>query len=77
MAGKNVHVVPSDGRWAVKLEGQKTHLSQHRTQTAAENAGRPVARAQRSELVTHRADGRIRDKDSYGHDPASRKDTKH
>lgn len=77
MAGKNVHVVPNDGRWSVKLEGQKTPLSKHRTQTAAENAGRPIARAQRSELVTHRPDGRIRDKDSFGNDPPSRRDTKH
>lgn len=77
MAGKNVHVVPSGNGWAVKTEGSKTPVSNHRTQGAAEDAGRRVAQQNQSELVTHRPNGQIRDKDSYGNDPASLKDTKH
>lgn len=77
MAGKNVHVVPRGNGWAVKIEGQKTPVSQHRTQGAAETAGRPVAKANRSELVIHRENGQIRDKDSFGNDPARSRDTKH
>jgi Uncharacterized protein conserved in bacteria (DUF2188) len=35
------------------------------------------AKARRSEVVIHRPDGRIRDKDSYGRDPGSVRDMKH
>lgn len=77
MAQKNVHVVPHENGWAVKLEGVKTPVSQHRTQGAAENAGRPIARANQSELVTHRPNGQIRDKDSYGNDPFPPRDCRH
>jgi len=77
MAKKNVHVVPSGKRWAVKQEGSAAALSTHRTQQAASTAGRRVAKQNQSELVIHRANGQIRDKDSYGNDPCPPKDTKH
>jgi hypothetical protein len=35
MAKKNVHVVPSGNRWAVKPEGAEKPLSTHRTQELA------------------------------------------
>lgn len=41
--GKPVHVVPQDGRWAVKREGNQRASSLHDTQAEAEGAGRPVA----------------------------------
>jgi hypothetical protein len=41
----------------------------HNTQQQAFDAARQIARNQQSELVIHRPDGRIRDKNSYGHDP--------
>lgn len=69
MAKKNVHVVPKGNGWAVKTEGAKTAHSNHRTQQAAANAGRKIAKANESELVIHRPNGQIRDKDSYGNDP--------
>lgn len=74
---KNVHVVPSGNGWAVKQEGRSTPLSNHRTQQAAEDAGRPVAKRNQSELVTHRPNGQIRDKDSFGGDPCPPRDKKH
>lgn len=77
MAKKNVHVVPSGNKWDVKVEGSKTPISSHRTQGNAEDAGRRVARQNESELITHRPNGQIRDKDSYGKDPCPPKDTKH
>lgn len=80
MSKKNVHVVPSKSDalpWAVKVEGRKAPLSQHHTQKAAENAGRPIAKKNESELVTHRVNGKIRDKDSFGNDPVPPKDTKY
>lgn len=66
---KNWHVVPYDGEWAVRGEGNGRATSVHRTQAEAINAAREIAKTQRSELIIHRSDGRIRDRDSYGADP--------
>ena len=75
--GKNVHVVPRDGRWVVKEEGKKTPESTHRTQELARQAAVPIAKENKSELVIHDKQGKFRDKDSYGNDPNPPKDTKH
>ena len=77
MARKNVHVVPSGNGWAVKQEGRQSPISNHCTQSAAENAARPVSRRNQSELVIHRPNGQIRDSDSYGRDPSPPTDRKH
>ena len=77
MAKKNIHVVPAHKKWAVKPAGSTEPASTHRTQHAAEQAGRKLAKQNQSELVIHRPDGRIRDKDSYGNDPCPPKDAKH
>lgn len=69
MASKNQHVVPHQDGWAVKGEGNQRATSVHNTQQQAVDAARQIARNQQSELVIHRPDGRIRDKDSHGHDP--------
>lgn len=69
MSGKNQHVVPHNGRWAVKGAGNQRATSMHDTQQQAIDAGREIARKHQSELVIHRPDGRIRDKDSHGNDP--------
>ena len=69
MAGKNQHVVPRGDAWAVKGAGNKRATSFHDTQKQATDAARRIAENQGSELVVHRPDGRIRDKDSHGHDP--------
>lgn len=76
MAKKNVHVVPNGNRWAVKPEGAAKPLSTHRTQELAANAGKKVAQQNQSELVIHRPNGQIRDKDSFGNDPCPPKDKK-
>ena len=67
--GKNQHVVPHDGDWAVRGAGNDRVTSIHRTQAEAIEAGRAIAQNQGSELVIHRPDGTIRDKDSHGSDP--------
>lgn len=77
MPGKDIHIVPQGNKWAVKPEGASKPLSTHRSQGAAEQAGRPVARRNESELVIHRPNGQIRDKDSYGRDPNPPRDRKH
>lgn len=65
---KNVHVVPHDGGWDVKVEGGRSsrHFS---TQNEAIEVGRQLARGNRSEHIVHGRDGRIRQRDSYGRDP--------
>lgn len=77
MKRKSVHVVPSGKKWAVKPSGSSTPTSTHRTQRAAAEAGRKIAKQNQGELVIHRPNGQIRDSDSYGNDPVPPKDTKH
>jgi len=66
--GKNQHVVPHDGEWAVRGEGNQRVTSTHHTQEEARQAARNIAINQQSEVVIHRPNGQIRDKDSYGPD---------
>ena len=68
MTGKNQHVIPHQDGWAVKGASNQRVTSVHNTQQQAINAARGIARNQRAELVIHRPNGRIRDKDSYGND---------
>jgi hypothetical protein len=68
--GKNQHVVTDgSGGWGVRGEGNSRLTSRHETQADAINAGRDIARNQGSELLIHRPNGQIRDRDSYGNDP--------
>lgn len=66
--GRNQHVVPRDGGWAVKPEGGRAS-SIHDTQREAIDRAREVSRNQNSELLVHGRDGKIRERDSHGHDP--------
>lgn len=69
MTGKNQHVVPHNGDWAVRGAGNQRVTSTHATQSDAAAAARKIAINQQSEVVIHRPNGQIRDKDSYGRDP--------
>jgi Uncharacterized protein conserved in bacteria (DUF2188) len=66
----DVHVVHREdqGTWAVEVEGGRAR-STHATKAEAERAGREVARKNKSELLIHRRDGRITERNTYGHDP--------
>ena len=75
--GKNQHVVPHGNNWAVKGERNEKYTKVVPTQKEAIEAAREIAKNQKSELVIHKKDGTIRDKDSYGNDPFPPKDTKH
>jgi hypothetical protein len=77
--GKNIHVThrKDEKRWAVIGEGDGRASSLHDTQREALDAGRDIARNNKSELVIHDRQNRIRDKDSFGNDPAPPKDRKH
>lgn len=68
--GKNQHVTPHpDGGWQVKGAGNQKATVKTNTQQEAINIARDIARNQKSELVIHRPNGQIRDKDSHGNDP--------
>lgn len=67
--GKNQHVVPHQKGWAVKSEGSEKASSVHPIQQKAIDQGREVSRHQGSELFVHDRHGRIRERDSHGHDP--------
>lgn len=67
--GRNQHIVPRNGGWAVKPAGGGRASSVHDTQREAIDRGREIARNQNSELLIHGRDGRIRERDSHGIDP--------
>ena len=67
--GKNQHVTPHpNGGWQVKGAGNSRATARTATQKEAIEIAREIARNQNSELVIHRPNGQIRDKDSHGRD---------
>lgn len=68
--GKNQHVTkhPSGG-WQVKGAGNSRATVRTATQAEARAIARDIAKHQRSEVLVHGVNGRIRAKDSYGNDP--------
>lgn len=68
MSRKNQHVVPHGNQWAVKGEKNERATKIVDTQTKAIKIARDIAINQKSELVIHRPNGQIRDKDSHGND---------
>ena len=78
MYKKNQHVVPTkDGKWGVRGEGNSRLTKITPTQSDAINIAQDIAKNQRAEVVIHRRDGTIRDKDSFGNDPYPPEDKKH
>ena len=68
--GKNQHVTPHPkGGWQVKGAGNSRATVRTETQAAAIKAARGIAINKSSEVVIHRHNGQIRDKNSYGNDP--------
>ena len=65
----NQHIVPRDGRWAVQSAGGQRATALYDTQAEAIARGREIAINQGSELLVHRPNGQIRDRNSYGNDP--------
>jgi uncharacterized protein YdaT len=69
MAKKSTHVVPHDGKWAVRQSNSERASSVHDRKSDAVDRGRQISRNQGSELVIHRQNGTIQQKDSHGNDP--------
>ena len=65
----NQHIVPRDGRWAVQSASGQRATALYDTQAEAIARGREIAINQSSELLIHRPNGQIRDRNSYGNDP--------
>lgn len=71
MANKrNFWVVGSKTGWAVKREGASRVTSTYRTKAEAWNAAKAHARESHGEAILQGASGRIRERDSYGDEPA-------
>jgi hypothetical protein len=75
--GKNEHIVPTDGGWSVRGDGSGRATSDQKTQSAAINAARDIAKNQKTELVVHGRHSTPRDKDGCGNDPCQPKDRKY
>ena len=69
MPRKGQHVVPREGKWAVRKAGADRITRCFDNQHDAIEAARDIARNQETELYIHGRDGRIRARDSYGKDP--------
>ncbi len=76
MSNNNIHVTRRKDTWAVIREGAEKAAGLYNTQTAAINVARPMAKNNKSELVIHDRQNKIRDKDSYGDDACPPKDKK-
>lgn len=74
MADKRpIHTVPTEDGWANKREGSERVSKRFRTKTEAEQAGRSTARREGAAHVSHRTDGTIGERRSYGTDLISTK----
>lgn len=68
MSKPNVHVVHKKGNWGVEQEGSDDFQS-YSTRDEAVSEGKRLAKQNHVELLVHREDGTIGERDSYGHDP--------
>lgn len=69
MASKDIHVVPAgDEGWAVQEVGGG-HRAVFPTQEEAIENGTERAQQAKVELLIHGRDGKIRARNSFGHDP--------
>lgn len=69
--GKNQHVTKHEDGWQVKGAGNSKATAVMNTQAEAIKIAREIAKNQQSELVIHRVNGQIRQKDSEGNDPSN------
>lgn len=68
MKKKNVHVIPRGKDWLVKTEKSEKAYRVVDTQKKAIDIARNVAINNQSELLIHRMDNKIREKNTYGKD---------
>lgn len=66
--GKNQHVVPHNGEWAIKGAGNVKATKVVETQKEAIKIAREISINQESELFVHGKNGQIRERNTYGQD---------
>ena len=66
--GKNQHVVKTIKGWALRGENNSKMTKYYDTQKEAIEDAKKIAINQRSEVLIHGTDGKIREKHSYGND---------
>ena len=66
---KNQHVVKTENGWGVLGENNNRITKNFETQKAAIEKAREIAINQKSELLIHGQNGKIRERNSYGNDP--------
>jgi len=78
MAKRTTHHVVKNttGGWSVKKGGSDRVSGKFKTQKEAIISARKISKAQKSELIIHGKDGRIRKADSHGKDPMPPRDKK-
>jgi hypothetical protein len=64
-----IHTVPHGDGWANRTEGASRVFGVAPTKAEAEGIGRATARARGTEQLSHRVDGTIGERRSYGDDP--------
>ncbi|MFY9558426.1 MAG: DUF2188 domain-containing protein [Blastocatellia bacterium] len=57
MAGKNLHVIPHDKKWAIRDEGSTHIRSVYDTKQEAIDAARDLARSRKASLVVYGRNG--------------------
>jgi hypothetical protein len=67
--GKNQHVTPHGEGWQVKGAGNSRATKLFDTQAEAVEYAKVIAQNQQSELFIHKANGEIRERNTYGKDP--------
>lgn len=68
-SGNPQHVVHRPNGWAVIGAGNSRDTVHTTTQREAIELAREIAINQRSEVIIHGEDGKIRERNSYGNDP--------
>lgn len=66
---QNYHVTKTDKGWQLKKEGAVRATLTGKTQSDVVNEARKKLKGKDAELFIHKADGKIRDRSSYGYDP--------
>lgn len=76
---KNVHVLPNktNHNWIVKSEGSARAAGAFSTKAEAKSAGAIIAKNNHGELFIHNQDGKISNRNSFGHDPFPPRDKVH
>lgn len=68
-SSKQIHTIHRPGGWGNKSAGASRVAKVYPTKAEAQAAGRQTAIKQNAEHVIHNLDGKIGEKNSYGHDP--------